>query len=186
MTSLRDIRKCALQGLYQFDAAGTDSPEIIRESLNASPGSTQTHDEGFALAQATWEHREEADAAISALTPEWPIHRQPVIDRNLLRMAYYEMTSGRTPPKVAINEAVELAKEFSTEKSPMFINGVLDKLYKQMRGKEAPDPVPAPGIAPGIDPDIDPDSSPALDPESSPDTESPPPLDQESEAATEA
>lgn len=181
MTSPRDIRKCALQGLYQFDAAGTDSPEIIRESLNASPGSTQTHDEGFALAQATWEHREEADAAISALTPEWPIHRQPVIDRNLLRMAYYEMTSGRTPPKVAINEAVELAKEFSTEKSPMFINGVLDKIYKQMRSKEDPDPAPAPGI----DPDIDPDSSPALDPESSPDTESPPPLDQESEAANE-
>lgn len=182
MTSPRDIRKCALQGLYQFDAAGTDAPDIVRESLNASPGSELTHDEGFALAQATWEHREEADAAISALTPEWPIHRQPVIDRNLLRMAFYEMTSGRTPPKVAINEAVELAKEFSTEKSPMFINGVLDKIYKQMRNKEAPDPVPAPGI----EPDIDPDSSPALDPESSPDTESPSLLDRESEAASEA
>ena len=168
-----------MQGLYQFDAAGTDSPDIVRESLNASPGSAKTHDEGFALAQATWEHREEADAAVSALTPEWPIHRQPVIDRNLLRMAYYEMTSGRTPPKVAINEAVELAKEFSTEKSPMFINGVLDKLYKQMRDKEAP----APGT-PGLDTDIVP--APGLDPESSPDTESRPPLDQESEAASEA
>ncbi len=186
MTSPREIRKCALQGLYQFDAAGTDSPDMVRESLNDAPGSAQTHDEGFALAQATWEHREAADAAVSALTPEWPIHRQPVIDRNLLRMAFYEMTSGRTPPKVVINEAVELAKEFSTEKSPMFINGVLDKLYRQMRGEEDP----APGInAPGInDPpdteiaaaDIDPDS------ESLPDPESPAPLDRETEATTEA
>ena len=181
MTSPREIRKCALQGLYQFDAAGTDSPDMVRESLNDAPGNTKTHDEGFALAQATWEQREAADAAVSALTPEWPIHRQPVIDRNLLRMAFYEMTSGRTPPKVAINEAVELAKEFSTEKSPMFINGVLDKLYRQMRGEEDPAP---PGIEtpPEIDPDVNPDSAP----ESSPDPESPAHLDRESEATTEA
>ena len=176
MTSPREIRKCALQGLYQFDAAGTDSPDMVRESLNDAPGSAQTHDEGFALAQATWEHREAADAAVSALTPEWPIHRQPVIDRNLLRMAFYEMTSGRTPPKVVINEAVELAKEFSTEKSPMFINGVLDKLYRQMRGEEDPAPPDTEIAAAEID----------LDPESSPDTESPPPLDRETEAANEA
>ncbi len=178
MTSPREIRKCALQGLYQFDAAGTDSPDMVRESLNDAPGSAKTHDEGFALAQATWEHREAADAAVSALTPEWPIHRQPVVDRNLLRMAFYEMTSGRTPPKVAINEAVELAKEFSTEKSPMFINGVLDKLYKQMRGEEDP--------APGMDQEENPDSPPDPAPESLPDPESPAPLDQESEATTEA
>ena len=76
------------------------------------------------------------DALVTPLTPEWPIHRQPVVDRSLLRLAYYEMISGRTPPKVVINEAVELAKEFSTEKSPMFINGVLDKLYRQLRDDE--------------------------------------------------
>ncbi len=185
MTSPREIRKCALQGLYQFDAAGTDSPDMVRESLNDAPGTTQTHDEGFALAQATWEYREAADAAVSALTPEWPIHRQPVIDRNLLRMAFYEMTSGRTPPKVAINEAVELAKEFSTEKSPMFINGVLDKIYRQMRGEE--DPAPGtPESTPDIVSDSPTDSPSDPAPESSPDTESPAHLDQESEATTEA
>ncbi|MDX1389866.1 MAG: transcription antitermination factor NusB, partial [Acidobacteriota bacterium] len=63
--------------------------------------------------------------------------RQPVVDRSLLRLAYYEMTSGVAPPKVAINEAVELAKEYSTEKSPMFVNGVLDKLYRQLRETQA-------------------------------------------------
>ena len=55
-------------------------------------------------------------------------------------MAYYEITAGRTPPKVAINEAVELAKEFSTAKSPMFINGVLDKIYKSRRAQEPATP----------------------------------------------
>ena len=133
MPSPREIRKCALQCLYQFDAGGRDDPATIRESLSGSPGGAETQEAGFQLACDAWEDRERADAAVSELTPEWPIHRQPVVDRSILRMAYHEMHSGRTPPKVAINEAVELAKEFSTEKSPMFINGVLDKLYRVLR-----------------------------------------------------
>ena len=142
MGTARDIRRCALQTLYQFDAGNVEPVEAVRESLAHSPGDDETHDRGFDLAVAAWEHREQADAAVSALAPEWPTHRQPVVDRTILRMAYYEITSGRTPPKVAINEAVELAKEFSTEKSPMFINGVLDKIYKSLRREQeaaAPD-----------------------------------------------
>jgi len=68
---------------------------------------------------------------VAALSPDWPTHRQPVVDRNILRLAYFEIVSGAAPPKVAINEAVELAREFSTEKSPAFVNGVLDKIMKQ-------------------------------------------------------
>jgi N utilization substance protein B len=85
---------------------------------------------GFRLALQAWTRREEADAAVAAISSDWPTYRQPVIDRSILRLAYFEMAEGGTPPKVAINEAVELAKEFSTEKSPLFINGVLDKIYK--------------------------------------------------------
>ena len=54
-----------------------------------------------------------------------------MVDRNILRLAYFEMASGQTPPKVAINEAVELAREFSTQKSPAFVNGVLDKIMRE-------------------------------------------------------
>ncbi len=133
MTSPRDIRRCALQALYQFDAGGGSTPDIIRASLDNSPGGPIAQEEGFLLATVAWEHHARADAAVSPLTPEWPLHRQPVVDRSILRLAHYEMNSGCTPPKVAINEAVELAKEFSTEKSPMFINGVLDKLYRELR-----------------------------------------------------
>jgi len=137
MSASRDFRRCALQCLYQFDARGSDQPDVVRTSLDQSPGGLDAHEAGFNLACLAWEHRAEADAAIEPLTPEWPIRRQPVVDRSILRLAYYEMVSGRTPPKVAINEAVELAKEFSTDKSPMFINGVLDKVYRQLRDAES-------------------------------------------------
>ena len=67
------------------------------------------------------------------LAPDWPTYRQPVIDRCILRLAYFEMVTNRAPPKVVINEAVELAKEFSTDKSATFVNGVLDKIYRSLR-----------------------------------------------------
>ncbi|MHC4219598.1 MAG: 6,7-dimethyl-8-ribityllumazine synthase [Planctomycetota bacterium] len=125
----RDIRRCALQALYQFDA-GASPAEAVRQSLDESPGNPDAHEKGYQLAVQAWAHREAADAAVAEISPDWPTYRQPAIDRSLLRLAYYEMAEGGTPPKVAINEAVELAKEFSTDKSPLFINGVLDKIYK--------------------------------------------------------
>ena len=125
----RDIRRCALQAMYQFDAGATPTDDV-RKTLDESPGSPETRESGFRLALQAWDHREEADAAVAAISPDWPTYRQPVIDRSILRLAYYEMAGGGTPPKVAINEALELAKEFSTEKSPQFINGVLDKIYR--------------------------------------------------------
>lgn len=132
----RAIRACAIQALYQFDSGNAASPDIVRESLKGSPGDEATHEEGFQLATLAWEFRAEADAAVAGLTPEWPTHRQPVVDRNILRLAHYEMTRAEIPPKVAINEAVELAREFSTDKSPAFVNGVLDKLFRLLKGED--------------------------------------------------
>ncbi len=146
MSKARDVRHNALQTLYQFDLGNDDAPEIVRESLEDSAGDDESHKLGFSLAQQAWEVRAAADSAVAELTPDWPTYRQPVIDRNILRLAYYELNHGETPPKVVINEAVELAKEFSTEKSPMFINGVLDKLYKAQRAEQTdlsqPDAIP--------------------------------------------
>jgi len=143
MTSARGLRRCALQALYQFDA-GNDSEELVRRSLAESAGSEKIHEEGFRLAQAAWQMRKEADAAVSERTPDWPTHRQPAVDRCILRLAYYEIVTGHAPPKVAINEAVELAKAVSTEKASLFLNGVLDKIYRSLREeaerKDGPDP----------------------------------------------
>ncbi len=139
MASGRDIRRCALQVMYQLDA-GSASAEAVRATLelDLSPGPAAVRDRGFEMAMEAWAIRQEADAEVAALTPEWPTHRQPVIDRNILRLAYYEMTGGGTPPKVAINEAVELAREFSTDKSPTFVNGVLDRIFKKLQLRAAP------------------------------------------------
>ncbi len=134
MAEARDIRRCALQALYQMDAhrdpAKSLSTDAMLESLADSAGDQETHKLGVALAQRAWISREESDQAVAMLAPEWPTHRQPMVDRNILRLAIFEMTSGETPPKVVINEAIELAREFSTERSPSFINGILDKIMK--------------------------------------------------------
>lgn len=139
MATPRDIRRCAVQALYQLDAArdATEKPtrETLLASLEDSPGDGDTHKLGVALALKAWARCAEADKALASLSPDWPTHRQPVIDRNILRLGYFEIVSNETPPKVAINEAVELAREFSTEKSPAFINGVLDKIMKQVNAE---------------------------------------------------
>jgi len=84
-------------------------------------------------AKAAWENREQADAWVERLAPQWPPRRQPGVDRAILRLAVWELTSGETPPKVVIDEAIELAKSFSTEQSPAFVNGVLDAVLKEIK-----------------------------------------------------
>ena len=133
----RIIRQQALQLLCQFDAGNEDVPRITSESFDEDTCSTsQPHENALKLATAVWSERVESDSQIAPLTPEWPIHRQPLVDRNILRLARYEIMSGMTPPVVAIDEAIELARLFSTEKSPAFVNGVLDKLFHESKSTE--------------------------------------------------
>jgi N utilization substance protein B len=134
MTTRRDIRRLAMQILYQIDLRGeADLPAIV-ESLEEDDDAFDDHEtraDAIELAEAAWSNRGEADTQAAELAPDWPTHRQPPIDRAILRLAYHEMKSGRAPVKVAINEAVELAKEYAAQGSPAFINGVLDKIAKQ-------------------------------------------------------
>ncbi len=127
----RDARRCALQAMYQFDAGAADDHETVRGSLEGSAAAADSQEKGFALATMAWEFREESDELIQRFSPDWPIHRQPMVDRNLLRLACYEIRHGDTPAKAAINEAVELAKEFGGEKSPGFVNALLDRVMRE-------------------------------------------------------
>ncbi|MDP7009518.1 MAG: transcription antitermination factor NusB [Phycisphaerales bacterium] len=139
MPQSRIIRQQALQLLCQFDAGNSDVASITDPMFDEERSETTApNTKVSSLATDTWTAKEEADRAISALTPEWPIHRQPLVDRNILRLAYYEITSSRTPPIVAIDEAIELAKEFGTQESPSFVNGVLDKLFKKGPQEDTP------------------------------------------------
>ena len=126
----RDVRRCALQTLYQFDSIGTSDEEVIRSTLREGSASEQAQNDGYVLAKRAWESHQEADALVQPLSPEWPTQRQPMIDRNILRLAVYEMQHAGTPGKIAINEAVELAREFGGDKSTGFVNAILDKIWK--------------------------------------------------------
>ena len=142
MAKPRDIRRLAFQALFQIDAHGGDDSHV-EASLEAPEGFT-TSDvrKSVDLARAAWAGREAADVELLKLAPTWPAHRQASVDRALLRLAHHEMTATRTHPKIVVNEAVELAKEFGGEKSPGFVNGLLDKILKRVLA-ERPQPAPA-------------------------------------------
>jgi N utilization substance protein B len=84
------------------------------------------------LVRGTVEHVAEVDEQISRHAEHWRIERMPAVDRNVLRLAVYEMTHGGTPAPVSIDEALELARRFSNEESVQFVNGVLDAIHRAM------------------------------------------------------
>lgn len=160
MATPRDIRRLALIALFQFDALGvkdsTEDQQSIRDSLDnldsleaegltfADPGRLFTDadkDKAVAIAHAAWNARASSDAVFAQLAPEWPAHRMPAVDRAVLRLCHYEMHAG-SPPKVVVNEGVELAKQFSTKDSPNFVNALLDKVLKRVLAQQ-PDQQPA-------------------------------------------
>lgn len=144
----RDVRRLAFQAIFQIDARPELEPGDLRTivgdlaSETAPSLSPDDVDRAVALASDAYRARRQADAAVAELAPEWPAPRQPATDRAILRLAHFEMFSADTPPKVAVNEAIELAKKFGTERSPAFVNGVLDKLLKQAIASRHDSPAP--------------------------------------------
>lgn len=135
MSIARDIRRLAFQVLFQLDARGEADMDVVRAAAHEDAVedlSPADRDRAVSLALAAYADRRSADDAMRELAPTWPASRQPAVDRAILRLAHYEMTSGRTNPKIAVNEAVELAKRFSTDRSPAFVNGLLDKVLKRV------------------------------------------------------
>jgi len=129
-----------MQVLYQFDLRGHEDAQVIRTGMDDEARSEKSNQQAFELATTAWQQRHESDAWISQLAPHWPTHRQPPLDRAILRLACYEIATERTPVGVAINEAILLAKQFCSEQSPGFINGVLDKVARGQRTHMASEP----------------------------------------------
>lgn len=133
MATPREIRRLAFQTLFQIDARGGEDREVIRAALeNAVEFKAKEQERALVLATGAYEHRGAADAEMLQLAPAWPAHRQAAVDRAILRLAHFEMSHTETSPKIVVNEAVELAKKFSTDKSPAFINALLDKVLKRV------------------------------------------------------
>lgn len=121
-----------MQLLYQFDLGGEVEEALVLEGLDEIHDDPAVRRAAATLARQAWDARVEADRRIAELSPDWPTHRQPPVDRAILRLGAHEIASGHAPAKVAINEAIELAKRYAGEESPAFVNGVLDKLARAL------------------------------------------------------
>ncbi len=146
MSRARAIRRLAFQVLFQLDAQGGKDVDAIGDSIETDLPAKVRH-EAIELAKGAYSDREAADAAMEALAPTWPARRQPAVDRAILRLAHHEIVARRVNAKIVINEAVELAREFSTERSPAFINALLDRIMKASRGTPIEPPPPGDGPA---------------------------------------
>jgi len=126
-----------MQSLYEWDFSGKklDLKKIVEKNIKEfGPG---LEDEAFVwqLVTGVVEHLSDLDKIIEKAAPEWPIGQIMIIDRNVLRIGLYELLFSKkeeVPPKVAINEAIELAKSFGGESSGKFINGVLGTIFKEV------------------------------------------------------
>lgn len=123
-------RIAVLQALYEVDVAGHPAGEVLGRRLGDVELSSAGEAFARQLASGVILHRTRINALIAQHAPEWPLDQMAVVDRNVLRMAIYELGEPTidTPAKVAINEAVEMAKHFGSESSPRFVNGVLGSL----------------------------------------------------------
>ncbi|PIE80436.1 MAG: transcription antitermination factor NusB [Chloroflexi bacterium] len=132
MKTRRRARRVTLETLYEYDIANHPPGEILQRQLAENYMEQAGIEFASQLIQGTIEHQEEMDMLIARYAPEWPLEQMAVIDRNILRIAIYEfLIDGNTPVKVAINEAVELAKTYGSDSAPRFINGVLGTLADQ-------------------------------------------------------
>jgi N utilization substance protein B len=132
MGKRRRSRELALQYLYQWDFHGEGDKEPARIFWETRKDPEDVKAFAFSLIQGVTDRREEIDKLIEAHSQHWKLYRMSRIDRNILRMALYELTShSDTPPKVCIDEAIEIAKKFGTTESGAFINGILDQICKK-------------------------------------------------------
>lgn len=129
MKARRKARCIALQALYEIDCTGHAVAQVMEHRLEDDPLPDGVRPFAYRLVNGVLENMDRMDVVIQRYAPEWPLDQMAVIDRNILRMAIYEFAiADLTPVKVAINEAVELAKIFGSDSAPRFINGVLGAL----------------------------------------------------------
>jgi N utilization substance protein B len=119
-------RTIALQALYEIDSAGREAAAVVERMLKGADLSGENSDFVRGLVAGTLSHRDEIDGHIHRFAPAWPVEQLATIDRNILRLAIFEILfDNKVPVKVAVSEAVELAKTFGSENSARFVNGVL-------------------------------------------------------------
>ncbi len=143
MTAKRTrARERALQALYQIDVAAEGIDEALgRFWKSFEPVEREVMELAEALVRGVAEHRRAIDAEIEGASANWRLDRMAKVDRNVLRLATYELLKTDVPVKVAINEAIELGKKYGSESTGAFVNGVLDRVAAELpaeRRRERP------------------------------------------------
>ena len=134
MGSRRHSREYALQMLFQRDLGGNSVGEACRTFWEGKSESEDVKSFAELLVVGTVGDIERIDPLIRRQARNWRMDRMATVDRNILRLAVYELLQGVTPPAVVINEAIEIARKFSTDESTQFVNGILDGIRKELAG----------------------------------------------------
>lgn len=138
MSNRHQSRVLVLQTLFAWDFNKTqDNPEKILDYTKTNLGDIEPQEDDFSkeLLQNIVKTWKELNDAIIKYAPEWPLKQINIVDRNILRIGIYELKYNQElPPKVAINEAIELAKDYGADNSSKFVNGVLGAIYKDLGG----------------------------------------------------
>lgn len=135
MGSRRKARECALQMLFAADVSATRVDDLVRvywDELGDADVEPSAREFATRLATGTLAHVAELDERIKSRAEHWRISRMAIVDRNVLRLAVYEFIHEPTPRTVAINEALEIARRFSTYEATQFINGILDAIKRDL------------------------------------------------------
>lgn len=135
MTLRRKSREFALQMLFQWDLARQKPAQIEKTFWRSARAADSTRKFANRLFEGAVARADASDKLVERHAKNWRLERLATIDRNILRLAIYELQSLATPPKVVLNEALELAKKFSTAEAPPFLNGILDAILKAGEGQ---------------------------------------------------
>ena len=141
-TRRRQARVFAMQALCQWDVQHDESPKALDELLAAQEVSKDAAKYATELVQGFWARREEVDGQIAGAAQRWDLARISLVERNVMRVAVVELVAGRIPPKVVLDEAIEIGREFGGADSPRFINGVLDEILKRLADPTRTEPQP--------------------------------------------
>ena len=139
----RRARECALQMLFQLDLTSGTTAEVFGEFWRAQPAADEIRAFAERLVAGVNSHRRGLDRILTGTSQHWRVERMAVVDRNVLRMAIFELVfEDETPPAVIIDEAIEVAKRFGGEESGAFVNGVLDAVRLAIARGEVGAPPP--------------------------------------------
>jgi N utilization substance protein B len=126
-----------MQALFQLDVQGSSLLDELNDFFNENAPEADVRKLASDWTKGTWENLKVCDELIGGAAIKWKLSRLSMVDKSILRLAVYQLKYCEDiPPKVAINEAIELAKRFGTEKSPAFVNGVIDGVLRKLQSEE--------------------------------------------------